>query len=77
LTDADLITTFDPDQYVLTLPDGRTLQISMQFGLQKMTDLNGNTLTVTAAGITSSTGKSVIFTGLASDRTYRAGRARL
>ena len=62
LTDADLITTFDPDQYLLTLPDGRTLQISMQSGLQKMTDLNGNTLTVTSAGITSSTGKSVTFT---------------
>jgi RHS repeat-associated protein len=62
LTDADLITTFDPDQYLLTLPDGRTLQISMQSGLQKMTDLNGNTLTVTPSGITSSTGKSVTFT---------------
>jgi RHS repeat-associated protein len=62
LTDADLITVFDPDQYILTLPDGRTLQISMQFGLQKMTDLNGNTLTVTSAGITHSSGKSVIFT---------------
>ncbi len=62
LTDADLITTFDPDQYLLTLPDGRTLQISMQSGLQKMTDLNGNTLTVTSTGITSSTGKSVTFT---------------
>jgi RHS repeat-associated protein len=62
LTDADLITTFDPDQYLLTLPDGRTLQISMQSGLQKMTDLNGNTLTVSSSGITSSTGKSVTFT---------------
>jgi RHS repeat-associated protein len=62
LTDADLITPFDPDQYILTLPDGRALQISMQFGLQKMTDLNGNTLTATSAGITSSTGKSVSFT---------------
>jgi RHS repeat-associated protein len=53
---------FDPDQYILTLGDGRKLQISMQSGLQKMTDLNGNTLTVTSAGITSSSGKSVTFT---------------
>ena len=25
----------DPDQYVLTLPDGRVLQISKQLGLQQ------------------------------------------
>ena len=68
LTDSDFITTFDPDQYLLTLPDGRTLQISMQSGLQKMTDLNGNTLTVTPAGITSSSGKSVSFARDAAQR---------
>jgi RHS repeat-associated protein len=52
---------FDPDQYVLTLPDGRQLQLSLQSGLQKLTDLNGNTLTITPSGILSSTGKSVTF----------------
>jgi RHS repeat-associated protein len=62
LTQADLITPFDPDQYVLTLPDGRALQLSMQFGFQKMTDLNGNSITVTSGGIIHSSGKGVTFT---------------
>jgi len=61
LTDLDNVTIFDPDQYILTLPDGRALQISRTLGLQSITDLNGNKLTVTATGITSSTGKSVTF----------------
>jgi YD repeat-containing protein len=61
LIDLDTSATFDPDQYNLTLPDGRVLLISRQLGLQTMTDLNGNTLTVSAGGITSSTGKSVAF----------------
>lgn len=61
LLESDLVTPFDPDQYLLTLPDGRILQISMSQGLQKMTDLNGNTLMITPTGITSSTGKSVSF----------------
>lgn len=60
LIDADA-NVFDPDQFILTLPDGRSLQISRQFGLQSMQDLNGNKLTVTAAGITHSSGKSVSF----------------
>jgi RHS repeat-associated protein len=61
LFDLDNGTVFDPDQYVLTLPDGRRLQLSLSTGLQKMTDLNGNTLTVSPSGITSSTGMSVAF----------------
>ena len=47
---SDLLSVFDPDQYILTLADGRALTVSMQSGLQKMSDLNGNTLTVTSAG---------------------------
>jgi len=61
LVDLDNATNFDPDQYILTLPDGRTLQLSRQFGLQSMTDLNGNKLTVTPNGIMHSSGKSVVF----------------
>jgi RHS repeat-associated protein len=62
LIDQSDLTAFDPDQYVLTVPDGRKLQISRQVGLQTMTDLNGNVITVTSAGISSSTGKSVSIT---------------
>lgn len=61
LIDQDTLASFDPDQYVLTLPDGRMLQISRSSGLQTMTDLNGNKLTVSAAGIAHSSGKSVSF----------------
>jgi hypothetical protein len=41
LVDLDGVTTFDPDQYLLTLPDGRLVQISRAASLQTMTDLNG------------------------------------
>jgi YD repeat-containing protein len=61
LVDPNTLANFDPDQYNLTLPDGRVLLISSELGLQTMTDLNGNTLTVSASGIISSTGKSVAF----------------
>jgi RHS repeat-associated protein len=61
LLDQNTFASFDPDQYLLTLPDGRVLQISRSSGLQSMTDLNGNKLTVTSAGITHSSGKSVSF----------------
>lgn len=62
LLDSDLTAVFDPDQYILTLPDGRKLQISHQSGLQVMTDLNGNTLTVQSDGIFHSSGNSITFT---------------
>src|ERR1019366_9554278 len=61
LLDLDDVSVFAPDLYRLTMPDGRVLIISQQSGLKSMTDPNGNTLTVTAAGITHSSGKSVSF----------------
>ena len=53
--------TFDPDLYNAGLPDGRVAQIGRQSGLQTLTDPNGNKLTVTANGITHSSGKAVTF----------------
>lgn len=53
--------TFDPDRYILTLPDGRVLRLSRQAGLQSLTDRTGNTLTITPNGIQHSAGKSVTF----------------
>jgi len=61
LVDPNTLGSFDPDLYQLTLPDGRVFVLSKQLGLQSMTDLNGNKLTVTPAGITHSSGKSVAF----------------
>ena len=61
LIDENTFASFDPDLYKLTMPDGRILMLSKQFGLQSMSDTNGNKLTITASGITSSAGKSVTF----------------
>jgi RHS repeat-associated protein len=61
LLDLNTFTSFDPDMYQLTLPDGRVLMISKTSGLQTMTDLNGNKITVTPAGIIHSSGKGVSF----------------
>jgi YD repeat-containing protein len=47
--------------YVYTDAYGRVYTIGPDGSLQSLKDLNGNTLTVTAAGITSSTGLSVPF----------------
>jgi YD repeat-containing protein len=61
LVDFGTVTTLDPNLYVLTLPEGRRLQIDQVAGLQHMADLNGNTLTITADGITHSSGTRVDF----------------
>ncbi|HEX6623913.1 MAG TPA: RHS repeat-associated core domain-containing protein [Pyrinomonadaceae bacterium] len=57
--------TLDPkdfDEYRLTLPGGEVYLLSQQAGLRKMTDANGNTLTIGPNGVTHSSGKSVAFT---------------
>ena len=53
---------YNPDDYTLTTTDGTKYQYNQFNGLQKVTDPNGNTLTYTANGITSSIGASVTFT---------------
>ncbi len=68
LIDPDTALPYDPDQFVLTVPNGQTLQLSRTFGLQTVTDTNGNTLSFTANGIGSSTGKVVSFTRDSSGR---------
>ena len=61
----------DFDQYLLTLPNGTSLLIDQRDGLKQMRDPNNNTLTVTSAGITHSSGKSVTFTRDAQNRITR------
>jgi RHS repeat-associated protein len=51
----------DPNLYQLTTEDGRQLVISQEDGLHTVTDLNGNTLTMSAAGITHSDGLGLQF----------------
>jgi RHS repeat-associated protein len=61
LLDFNTAQIVDPLQYRLTLADGRQLDIDQRTGLQRIRDLNGNTLTFSDAGIVHSSGKSVTF----------------
>jgi len=68
LIDQSTASPFDPDQFTLTLPTGQRLQVSVTFGIQNITDTNGNTLTITSTGIASSAGKAVTFARDAQNR---------
>ncbi|MGA8043472.1 MAG: DUF2341 domain-containing protein, partial [Terracidiphilus sp.] len=52
---------YTPPGYVYTDPSGTSYTISANGNLQSIVDKNGNTLTIGASGITSSTGLSVPF----------------
>ena len=52
---------YNPDTFHLTTKDNLTYTYNKFTGLQSVSDLNGNTLTVTANGVTSSTGVSIQF----------------
>ena len=52
---------YNPTTFILQTADGTKFTIDQQLGLTAVTDPNGNTLTITANGITSSAGKSVPF----------------
>jgi RHS repeat-associated protein len=62
LYDAAGFSLLDPSLYRYTSPDGRVLVVHDTEGLKSLTDLNGNTLTVSPTGITHSSGKGVAFT---------------
>ena len=53
---------YDPQRFVLVAPDGMRYLLDRTTGLVKATDRNGNTVTVTADGVTSSNGPSIHFT---------------
>lgn len=52
---------YNPDLYTFVTKEGVRYTIDEIQGLKKVTDTNGNTLDVTATGITSSTGVSIAF----------------
>ena len=62
LIDDGTIELYDPDLYRLTMPDGRAFVIHQQQGLQSITDLNGNQLTMGPGGIVHSSGRGIAFT---------------
>jgi RHS repeat-associated protein len=54
--------TYNPTLFILTTADGTSYTIDEQLGLTKLVDRFGNTLTISASGIISSTGKSITIT---------------
>jgi len=60
--------TYNPTLFVLTTADGTSYTIDELLGLTQLVDRYGNTLTVSANGMTSSTGKSIKFTRDSSNR---------
>ncbi len=61
LASLDTVQTYAPERYRLTMPDGREFTFSLEDGLTRVKDANGNQLTISDAGITSSTGTAVAF----------------
>jgi len=61
LQDLSAAEPYNPDRYVLTTKEGFVYHINQQFGIEKVQDPNGNTLTYTKDGIIHSDGKSVLF----------------
>ncbi len=64
----DFSGAYDPTLFTLTTKEGLQYLIDENAGLQKITDTNGNTLTVTPGGLISSTGVSVTFARDAKNR---------
>jgi RHS repeat-associated protein len=61
LLDDSTLEIYDSSGYLLTLPDGRAFAIDRQQGLQSITDLNGNQLTVGPNGVVHSSGTGIAF----------------
>lgn len=57
----DTIETYHPQAYQLTLRDGRRYTFHLERGLTEYRDANGERLSITASGITSSRGPGVTF----------------
>ena len=51
----------DPQHYRLTTPEGMVFDLDQGFGIRKITEPNGNTLTYSTNGITHSTGMGIRF----------------
>lgn len=58
--DSSLFTSYDPNLYELTTQDGTKYVISQATGLQNMTDLNGNKLTIDNNGLHYTRGATTI-----------------
>jgi YD repeat-containing protein len=68
---ADTGLVFDPRRVRLTTPDGRVVDFERGAGITRLADAHGRSLTITAAGIVHSSGKSVAFARDAAGRIVR------
>jgi len=64
-------TPIDPESYRLTMPEGRVYELDQGFGIRRVTDLNGQSLTYSANGVRHSTGIGIDFTRDAQGRITR------
>jgi RHS repeat-associated protein len=71
LYDIDTMEPFDPSGYTLTTVDGMVYQLDQGFGVRKVIDPNGNSVTYNTNGIVHSAGKSISFTRDAQGRITR------
>ncbi len=62
LLDDTTLNTFNPDRFLYTALNGTQYVVTRTHGVESVTDTNGNRVTVSAAGITSSAGPSITFT---------------
>ena len=62
LISIDTLEDINPTTFQLTTADGFTYVIDQTLGATSVKDPSGNSLTINAAGITSSSGKNVVFT---------------
>ncbi len=63
--------TYEPDRVRLTTPEGIQIDLSLAEGVERISDLDDNTLNITPGGIVHSSGKSVSFTRDAKNRLTR------
>jgi RHS repeat-associated protein len=61
LLESDPSVVYDPQTFEYTTPEGQVITIDRTAGVQKVRDLNGNTLTFGPNGIIHSAGKSITF----------------
>ncbi|HEX7184805.1 MAG TPA: RHS repeat-associated core domain-containing protein [Thermoanaerobaculia bacterium] len=61
VVDSGSLEMYEPEQVRLTTRDGRVFDLDLQQGVTRLQDLNGNTLSITPAAVTHSSGLSVAF----------------
>ena len=61
LDDPDSFAAIDPHHFRLTMDDGRVFTLDRATGLQSLYDANGNGITLSPTGVTSTSGRSVGF----------------